>query len=45
MFQLGTSLSPLFDITTAPEFLRSLVKLLDEWEAAGDGGKGVVCLI
>jgi hypothetical protein len=37
------SLSPLFDITSATDFVRALLKLLDDWEAAiVEGGKGVV---
>ena len=43
-FILGASLAPLFDIISVVDFLRSLLKLLEEWEsyAEGSGGKGVV---
>jgi len=44
-FILGASLSALFDIATAPDFLRALLKLLEEWESwteGNTGGKGVV---
>ena len=41
---LGASLSALFDIAIAADFLRTLLKLLDQWEAftENSGGKGVV---
>ena len=43
LYLLGMSLSPLFDITSATDFVRALLKLLDDWEAAiVEGGKGVV---
>lgn len=29
---LGMSFSPLFDMTAANDFLKGLLKLLDEWE-------------
>nr|XP_018258990.1 uncharacterized protein I303_08532 [Kwoniella dejecticola CBS 10117]OBR81148.1 hypothetical protein I303_08532 [Kwoniella dejecticola CBS 10117] len=40
---LGISLSALFDIPSSNEFLKALIKLLDEWEGFSDssGGKGV----
>ncbi|KAK6904542.1 hypothetical protein I203_105357 [Kwoniella mangroviensis CBS 8507] len=40
---LGISLSSLFDIPSSNEFLKALLKLLDEWETFSDsgGGKGV----
>lgn len=41
-FILGLSLSPLFEINSAPDALRTLVKIFDEWEAWSEGGKGVV---
>jgi hypothetical protein len=41
-FILGTSLSPLFDISGALEYLRAILKLLDEWEGIGDGGANKV---
>jgi hypothetical protein len=41
---LGASLAALFDIATAPEFLKALSKLLDDWESWVEGrdNKGVV---
>lgn len=41
-FILGLSLSPLFEVDSAPDALKMLVKILDEWEAWSEGGKGVV---
>nr|XP_019009650.1 uncharacterized protein I206_05209 [Kwoniella pini CBS 10737]OCF48431.1 hypothetical protein I206_05209 [Kwoniella pini CBS 10737] len=40
---LGISLSALFDIPSSNEFLKALIKLLEEWEGFSDssGGKGV----
>ncbi|WVQ93379.1 hypothetical protein IAU59_000448 [Kwoniella sp. CBS 9459] len=40
---LGISLSALFDIPSSGEFLKALLRLLDDWEswAEGSGGKGV----
>ncbi|OCF31323.1 hypothetical protein I316_06927 [Kwoniella heveanensis BCC8398] len=40
---LGISMSALFDIQSSGEFLKALLKLLDDWEswAEGSGGKGV----
>lgn len=45
-YVLGCSLAGLFDIAGAGEFLKALLKLLDEWEAwdSGREGKGVVSL-
>ncbi|WVQ81570.1 hypothetical protein IAT38_003694 [Cryptococcus sp. DSM 104549] len=43
-YMLGISLSALFDLTQANEFLKALSRLLDEWEAwteGSSGGKGV----
>jgi hypothetical protein len=37
-YLLGTSLSPLFDISSTPDYLKALLKLLDEWESVGEGG-------
>ncbi|WVR09209.1 hypothetical protein IAU60_006271 [Kwoniella sp. DSM 27419] len=37
---LGTSLSALFDIPSAVECLRALVKLLDDYDSFADGGGG-----
>lgn len=42
VYLLGTSLANLFDIASIAEFLRALIKLLDEWEAVIEGNKGVV---
>lgn len=43
LYLLGMSMSPLFDISNASDFVRALLKLLDDWEAAiVEGGKGVV---
>jgi len=45
LYLLGMSMSPLFDISNASDFVRALLKLLDDWEAAiVEGGKGVVRL-
>ncbi|WVQ75371.1 hypothetical protein IAR50_004991 [Cryptococcus sp. DSM 104548] len=43
LYALGISLSALFDIPAASDFLKALLKLLDEWESwsEGSGGKGV----
>ena len=43
-FILGASLSALFDISVASDFLRALLRLLEEWEAftENSAGKGVV---
>ncbi|ODN91418.1 hypothetical protein L198_05932 [Cryptococcus wingfieldii CBS 7118] len=43
LYSLGISLSALFDIPAASDFLKALLKLLDEWESwsEGSGGKGV----
>jgi len=42
-FILGTSLAMLFDITVAGDFLRALIRLLDEWEYYCEkGGKTMV---
>ena len=35
---LGMSLGMLFDISGAPEFLRALTRVLEEWEVMSDGG-------
>ncbi|WVF65733.1 hypothetical protein IAT40_000465 [Kwoniella sp. CBS 6097] len=42
-YVLGISLSALFDIPSSGEFLKALLKLLDDWEswAEGSGSKGV----
>lgn len=41
-FVLGTSMSALFDINSVTDFLRSLLRLLDEWETFAEGGGKVV---
>lgn len=42
-FILGTSLAMLFDITVASDFLRALLRLLEEWEVYCEkGAKGMV---
>ena len=45
-FVLGASLAGLFDVSSAPDYLRALNKLLDDWEAWTEGSapKGVVSL-
>lgn len=50
---LGMSISALLDIPTAPDFLKALMKLLDEYDAlaggrdevAGNGGGGAVKMV
>ena len=47
LFILGASLSALFDLGQAPDFLKALLKLLEEWEMWTEGhagGKGVASL-
>lgn len=39
-FILGASLSALFDIAQAPDFLKALLKLLEEWESLTEGNTG-----
>ena len=39
-FMLGASLSLLFDISVAADFLKALLKLLDDWEAWTEGNSG-----
>lgn len=44
-YALGISLSALFDIPASEDFLRALIKLLEEWESfceGSTGAKGVV---
>lgn len=44
-YALGISLSALFDIPASGDFLRALIKLLEEWESfceGSTGAKGVV---
>lgn len=44
-YALGISLSALFDIPASGDFLRALIKLLEEWESFCEGStatKGVV---
>lgn len=42
---LGASLATLFDITVMADFMKAVIRLLDEWEAWTEGGaKGVVSL-
>jgi len=45
-FVLGISLSALFDITSSLDFMKALLKLLEEWESwsEGTGNKGVVSI-
>ena len=37
-YVLGMSLGMLFDISGAPEFLRALTRVLEEWEIMAEGG-------
>ena len=40
LFILGLSLSPLFDIPQGMDFVKTTLRVLDEWEAWTEGGAG-----